>query len=79
MHAEEALRDYVIEADRAGEAITPPSAIERESSRSNPRSRIPFKRNPPGGRRTPLTGDPRSPPLHYPAKYTENTRPHGQP
>ena len=29
MHAEEALRDYVIEADRAGEAITPPSAIER--------------------------------------------------
>ena len=29
MHAEEALRDYVIEAERAGEAITPPSAIER--------------------------------------------------
>ena len=29
MHAEEALRDYVSEAERAGEAITPPSAIER--------------------------------------------------
>ena len=29
VHAEEALRDYVIEAERAGEAITPPSAIER--------------------------------------------------
>ena len=29
MHAEEALRDYVIKAGRSGEAITPPSVIER--------------------------------------------------
>ncbi len=29
MHAEEALRDYAIETERAGEALTPPSAIER--------------------------------------------------
>ena len=28
MHAEEALRDYAIETERAGETITPPSAIE---------------------------------------------------
>ena len=29
MHTEEALHDYVIEAERSGEGITPPSAIER--------------------------------------------------
>ena len=29
MHAEEALRDYVIEAERDGETIAPPSAIEQ--------------------------------------------------
>ena len=29
VHAEEALRDYVLEAERAGDAITPPSPIER--------------------------------------------------
>ena len=29
MHAEEALRDYVIETERDGETIAPPSAIEQ--------------------------------------------------
>ena len=28
LHAEEALRDYVIETERDGEAITPPTSIE---------------------------------------------------
>ena len=28
MHAEEALRDYVIETERDGEPITPPTSIE---------------------------------------------------
>lgn len=29
IHAGDSLRDYVIEAERVGEAITPPSVIER--------------------------------------------------
>ena len=33
MHAKEALRDYVVEAERAGEAITRPSPFERRDAR----------------------------------------------
>ena len=34
LNAEEALRDYALEAEKDGEAITPPSALERVQSRA---------------------------------------------
>ena len=45
MHAEEPLRDYVIEVERVGEAITPPSAIEQvETPARNTLVSIPLTR-----------------------------------
>ena len=34
LHAEEALRDYVVETERDGEPITPPTSIEHVETRS---------------------------------------------
>ena len=34
LNAEEALRDYALEAEKDGEAITPPSALERVQSQA---------------------------------------------
>lgn len=34
LHAEEALRDYLIEMEKDGETITPPSAIEHVATRA---------------------------------------------